>query len=84
MAHPIALVRAMKRQRASVPAGHERLKMTTQISKVTRHLRSAWLLPPAADLTDGQLLERLVIGRATAALDAPVRRHGQRGCQASF
>jgi hypothetical protein len=58
--------------------------MTTRMSKVTRHLHSAWLLPPGADLIDGQLLKRFVSGRAPAALDAPVRRHGQRGCQAPF
>jgi hypothetical protein len=53
--------------------------MTNQMSKVIQHLRSAWLLPPGADLTDGQLLERFVSRRETAALEALVRRHGPMG-----
>jgi RNA polymerase sigma factor (sigma-70 family) len=49
--------------------------MTTQMSKVIQHLRSACLLPEGADLTDGQLLECFVSRRETAALEALVRRH---------
>jgi len=37
------------------------------MSKVIQHLRSAGLLPEGADLTDGQLLERFVSRRETAA-----------------
>jgi hypothetical protein len=46
------------------------------MSQGIQHLRSAGLLPPGADLTDGQLLERLVSRREPAALEALVRRHG--------
>jgi RNA polymerase sigma factor (sigma-70 family) len=50
--------------------------MTTRMSKVIQHLRSGCLLPEGADLTDGQLLERFVSRRETAALEVLVRRHG--------
>ena len=50
-------------------------EMTSPMSKVIQHLRSAWLLPEGADLTDGQLLECFVSRRETAALEALVRRH---------
>jgi RNA polymerase sigma factor (sigma-70 family) len=49
--------------------------MTTQMSKVIQHLRSAWLLPEGADLTDGHLLECFVSRQETAALETLVRRH---------
>jgi hypothetical protein len=61
---------------AGVSIRQERQEMTTQMSRVIQHLRSAWLLPPGADPTDGQLLERFVSRRETAALEALVRRHG--------
>ncbi len=50
--------------------------MTTQMSKVIQHRRTAGLLPEGADLTDGQLLERFVSRREAAALESLVRRHG--------
>src|SRR5437667_12802382 len=50
--------------------------MTTQMSKVIQHLRSALLLRAGDGLTDGQLLECFVSCRETAALEALVRRHG--------
>ena len=50
--------------------------MTTPMSKVIQHLRSAWLLPEGANLTDGQLLERFVSRPKTTAFEALVRRHG--------
>src|SRR6266403_2091037 len=50
--------------------------MTTQMSKVIQHLRSALLLRDGDGLTDGQLLECFVSRRETAALEALVRRHG--------
>jgi RNA polymerase sigma factor (sigma-70 family) len=50
--------------------------MTTAISKVIHHLRSALLLRDGADLTDGQLLECFVSRQEAAALEALVRRHG--------
>ena len=50
--------------------------MTTQMSKVVQHLRSA-LLRDGADLTDGELLECFVSRQESAALEALVRRHGQ-------
>src|SRR5437762_2085800 len=49
--------------------------MTTQISKVIQHVRSALLLRAGDGLTDGQLLECFVSCRETAALEALVRRH---------
>src|SRR5262245_39286113 len=49
--------------------------MTTQLSKVIQHLRSALRLREGADLTDGQLLECFVSRREPAALEALVRRH---------
>jgi RNA polymerase sigma factor (sigma-70 family) len=61
---------------AGLLAGPERREMATQMSKVIQHLRSALPLRPGADLTDGQLLERFVSRRETAALEALVRRHG--------
>jgi RNA polymerase sigma factor (sigma-70 family) len=61
---------------AGVLTRQERLEMTTQMSKVIQHLRSAWRLPKGADLTDGHLLECFVSRRETAALEALVRRHG--------
>jgi hypothetical protein len=74
----------MQVRRAGVAIRQESQEMTTQMSKVIQHLRSAWLLPPGADLTDGHLLERFVSRREAAALESLVRRHGQRGCQAPF
>jgi RNA polymerase sigma factor (sigma-70 family) len=50
--------------------------MTTQMSKVVQHLRSALLLREGAELTDGQLLECFVNRREPAALEGLVRRHG--------
>src|SRR5262249_26259178 len=50
--------------------------MTTQSTKVLRHLHAAGLLCHAPELTDGQLLERFVSCRDPAALEALVRRHG--------
>src|SRR5215831_16853606 len=50
--------------------------MTTQMSRVIQHLRSALLLREGTDLTDGQLLECCVRRREPAALEALVRRHG--------
>src|SRR4051812_11861462 len=49
--------------------------MTTPVSKVLRHLRSALLLRDGADLTDGQLLECFVSHQETAALEVLVQRH---------
>src|SRR4051812_4847842 len=50
--------------------------MTTPMSKVIKHLRSALLLWEGAEPTDGQLLECFVSRREPAALEALVRRHG--------
>ncbi len=43
---------------------------------VLRHLRGATLLRDAADVSDGQLLERFLARRDEAAFEALVRRHG--------
>jgi RNA polymerase sigma factor (sigma-70 family) len=48
----------------------------SQMSEVIQQLRRAGLLPDAAHLTDGQLLESFVRHREAAALEALVRRHG--------
>ena len=50
--------------------------MTTQMSMVIQHLRSALLLREGADPTDEQLLEFFVNHRESAALEVLVRRHG--------
>ena len=50
--------------------------MTTQMSKVIQHLRSALLMREGADTTDAQLLDCFVSRREPAALEALVRRHG--------
>jgi RNA polymerase sigma-70 factor (ECF subfamily) len=47
-----------------------------QHNSVIRHLRRAALLHDAADLTDGQLLERFLAGREEAAFEVLLRRHG--------
>jgi RNA polymerase sigma-70 factor (ECF subfamily) len=47
-----------------------------QDNSVIRHLRRAALLYDAADMTDGQLLERFLTGREEAAFEVLVRRHG--------
>jgi RNA polymerase sigma factor (sigma-70 family) len=47
-----------------------------QLSLVLGRLRTAACLREAADLTDGQLLERYVAQRDEAAFEALVRRHG--------
>jgi RNA polymerase sigma-70 factor (ECF subfamily) len=49
---------------------------TTDMNRVLQHLRVAVGPRDAADLTDGQLLERFVTRREEAALEALVRRHG--------
>ncbi len=49
---------------------------TSPIDEVLRHLRGALPARDAADLTDGQLLERFVSRREPTALAALVGRHG--------
>jgi RNA polymerase sigma factor (sigma-70 family) len=49
---------------------------TGQLNTVIQHLRAAISAPDEAGLSDGQLLERFVCRRDSAAIEALVRRHG--------